>query len=921
MAAMNVTDLITLGLPAEAIAVWQAAGIMELTAIQEKALTSDELLAGRNALVISPTSSGKTFIGEVLAVRSALARKRVLYVVPYKALAEEKYEYFREVFGSLGVAVAVSSGDRDEFDEDILEGKYFITVVVNEKLSQLLVQSPAMTADCDLVVFDEVQLIREEGRGAQVEMLLTRLSISPKPPQILALSGTAGALNGFDTWLNAVKIEDDSRPVALDESVIHSDGSVYAYDGYARTLSRSHRLSADTKQECILAMTTELVQADKQVLIFRATVDSSRELAEEIGKRLPRTSLSTQSLDALGAMEDSEARNFLTQYLPNGVVYHNAGLSFEERRFVESVFRDGSARVLVSTTTLAMGVNLPADAVIVADYMRFDARVGGARSIEVAEYKNCAGRAGRLGQSNHGAAYLVTEEEPINVARHFLGGSPEAIESAIPKGKLVEHILASTVGNLTSTAAEIRDLLEASFAAATFYKNQGTSLRDGISSSLTQLESLDLITHEHASGRIAPTALGTAVARTGISVDTAAEIIQFLKHVGGTFQLPDLVFELCHSGELGVRPYLFQAERRNTLSVRERCAEVVGDDATSGTHLKHVLTMDMLPNEIDATSLKRTTLALRWHRGDSIGDLRSYRIGLGYIRGLGENLAWLLEAANQIAQALNVQGGSVQMLGRWRDEMHYGVPEEAVKFARLRVPRLTRDSMIGLVRNNTKAYVTFDEVLDATPADVAGILGPTLLLPLQEAILNSTKETLHRKEAQMLVRARQHSLSEGFIKDLFESQGHDFERAIEDVLSAAPINLSATRIARQGGGEMDIHVSLAGGGCVVISATSSTDNSKPISWDKSREVLGAVGVQAPIKNFVVVGKPDFHSLAKRNADSISQEPREILLLPIETLAEVCMLAFEGKLDPSKVLEVLEAGRGYFPVSRLPELLP
>ena len=97
------------------------------------------------------------------------------------------------------------------------------------------------------------------------------------------------------------------------------------------------------------------------------------------------------------------------------------GTSTEKIKEVEDAFRDGFLKVLVSTTTLAMGVNLPADSVVIADHERWDPRNRINRNIDIAEYKNCAGRAGRLGQSQRGQSYLLVDEQGFagGVANHF----------------------------------------------------------------------------------------------------------------------------------------------------------------------------------------------------------------------------------------------------------------------------------------------------------------------------------------------------------------------------------------------------------------------------------------------------------------------------------------------------------------------
>ena len=82
-----------------------------LTECQERVLAHEPLWEGKNILAVAPTSSGKTFVGEVLAAKSASSLKRAIFLVPYKGLAEEKYAEFRKRYGTLGISVVISDGD------------------------------------------------------------------------------------------------------------------------------------------------------------------------------------------------------------------------------------------------------------------------------------------------------------------------------------------------------------------------------------------------------------------------------------------------------------------------------------------------------------------------------------------------------------------------------------------------------------------------------------------------------------------------------------------------------------------------------------------------------------------------------------------------------------------------------------------
>lgn len=223
---MKVEELRQLGIEDEFIKIWHDSGIDELTEIQEAALTDASLLRGGNVFIAAPTSGGKTFIGEVLAVKAANNLHRAIYLVPYRALAEEKYFDFWEKYHDTGISIVVSSGDHAEFDADIRRGDFSIAIVVYEKLAQLLVQSPGITSDCHLLIADETQLIRDRERGPLLELLLTRIKRLKPAPQIICLSATVKDLGGFDSWLNAKLIETRNRPVPLLEGVLEKPQAI-----------------------------------------------------------------------------------------------------------------------------------------------------------------------------------------------------------------------------------------------------------------------------------------------------------------------------------------------------------------------------------------------------------------------------------------------------------------------------------------------------------------------------------------------------------------------------------------------------------------------------------------------------------------------------------------------------------------------
>ena len=162
---MKMTELLRHDVPPEIIRLWQERESETLLPLQEMAIRRHGLFKGGNLLIQAPTSSGKTFIGEMAAIRTALRRKKVVYLVPLKALAEEKFDDFHRKYAAYGLEVIISTRDRREFDRQLECGNFSIAVVVYEKLAQLLVRRPERIEEIELIIADELELLSDPDRG------------------------------------------------------------------------------------------------------------------------------------------------------------------------------------------------------------------------------------------------------------------------------------------------------------------------------------------------------------------------------------------------------------------------------------------------------------------------------------------------------------------------------------------------------------------------------------------------------------------------------------------------------------------------------------------------------------------------------------------------------------------------------------
>ena len=93
-------------------------------------------------------------------------------------------------------------------------------------------------------------------------------------------------------------------------------------------------------------------------------MDDTASTARDLAHVLPAEPVAPEVRSRISGLEVTRTSEFLNQWIDKRVAYHNAGLSLEERRLIEQFFRDGTVRVLVTTSTLAAGVNTPADVVI-----------------------------------------------------------------------------------------------------------------------------------------------------------------------------------------------------------------------------------------------------------------------------------------------------------------------------------------------------------------------------------------------------------------------------------------------------------------------------------------------------------------------------------------------------------------------------
>ncbi len=345
------------------------AGTGTLRAIQARAVEAGVFASRRNLVVAAPTNSGKTLVG-LLVLCEALARgQRAVLLEPLRALAQEKADELRAsqkaLSQALGVPikVTVSTGDYR------LEGETFadpapgaeLIIATPERLDAILrvPENQPWFAGLGAVAVDEAHLLAEPRRGATLETLITSLLLLPVPPRLALLSATLSSTEALAAWLRPCDVISVSERTPPLEKWL---------------LELGEGADAD---ECLASwLRAELSDPSAQALVFIYQARQTVRTADRI----------TALLGGLAG--------------PAGAQAYHSQLAPAQRQQVRQRFETAASRVVVTTSALAMGVNLPATHVVVRDLTYI-----GARSPGVAELLQMMGRAGRGDRS--GKALVV----------------------------------------------------------------------------------------------------------------------------------------------------------------------------------------------------------------------------------------------------------------------------------------------------------------------------------------------------------------------------------------------------------------------------------------------------------------------------------------------------------------------------------
>jgi helicase len=692
---MRVQDLEIYGFPRIMIQRWKENMGENLLPLQEAAVREHNLLGQGNLIISAPTSSGKTFCGEMAMAKALINGSKAVCLVPLKALAEERYRDFSAKYGPLGLKVIISTADRREFDRSFQTGDYNLAIIIFEKFNQLLTRDLDLLANIDLILIDELQMICDSSRGAVLELTLLKIRHSKFQCRLIGLSAVLARAERLAEWLGADLFVSDYRPLDLYQGILWEGR--YHYREFNSGKQNVVRILDDDSlpadEQLLEAIRKLIEQDDERILVFLKSKFSCEQFAAALAERLklPRAD---RTIEGLSGIPRTCLTDRLLEILENGIAFHHADLSHGQREAVEEGYKRGEIRALFATTTLALGLNLPANTVFLEPF-KFRSgcysRKAIAQHLEWSEYENMCGRAGRLNQvSEAGKAIILvnSEFEKEVIWSKFIEGRTPDLTGQLNGSECNDLVLDLICSGCCANLTDLKSALAESFSG---YEKSDFEIENaiGMCAEKKWIESRNK--------DLKATALGKAISGYGISCLSAERILTLLSDITGIgeifwiYEFVDLP-EMTQRSSLGFGSY-------HEFDLFERLKRITADNESGRFRLCRVLAE---PELLDHTNLAKMALTLalaEWCRGESLEEIENkYHLHAGILLNAAGIAAWLSESAFALARVLRMPRRFYQIFRRLSFALEHGIEFKLRNLWKISRAILDREEVYRLCR-------------------------------------------------------------------------------------------------------------------------------------------------------------------------------------------------------------------------------
>ena len=597
------------------------------------------LFNGKNVIVSAPTASGKTLIAEMAILNSFLSGKKSIYLAPLRALISEKYEDF--VKENSDVKAILSIGDYNEKDYNI--DKYDVIFASTEKFDSIIRNSLHKIGNIGCIVYDEVHLLSDIGRGPTLEFLITLNKLLFPNAQIIGLSATIGNADELSEWLKAEMVKSDFRPVKLSKKK-YFEGELV--NGTVEKINSGY-------EDPLSNLAVWLFKNNKQALVFsqnkRTVVANAKTISSLTGSRLSgedKTKLLAVSKDILNVLERPTTQcEILSDLVKSGVAFHHAGLVNKQRKLIEDNFKKGLIKFIVATPTLAMGVNLPANTVIINSIRRYGDY--GMELLPAVEVEQMMGRAGRPKYDKEGSAIIVARNdgELEIIDEKYLSGEIEPITSKFNNELAIRRYAL----NLFCLGIYDKEDKVSDFFDETFMHFSGIEVYDKIEDAVSFLEENDFITENV--GKIEVTRMGKLVNSLYIDPLTGSLFIKFIERIKKKEKVEEL--DLLH--------VIFCSEEFRNIRTNQKEFQKYEEES-------YELDLSADENIVDydrfISAIKMAHVMQDWisEKNEKYME-EEYGLLPGEFYNILENTKWLLYSLNEISKVMQLRRKDVTEMG------------------------------------------------------------------------------------------------------------------------------------------------------------------------------------------------------------------------------------------------------------------
>lgn len=397
----------------------QRRNVLNLFPPQEQVINNGILDKNEHCFLNMATGSGKTYLAELAIEKVVKTGYKAVYITPLRALASQQYERWKTRFN--GYRIGIFTGET--IQNSPLKSSYSkaqILIMTPERLDACMRNWRThwiWIPDVSLMVVDEFHILGQPNRGPRLEGTITRLIRLNPFLRIIGLSATIPNAEELSDWLCGASFSSNWRQVPLEKRVVRFK-------------------SAKEKPEMLFTEVSRCVATGGQSLVFCNSRSRVQTLA---------TFLQNKGIPA---------------------ACHHAGLIKEKREEVEKKFREKTIKVLIATSTLEMGLNLPARQVIIYDSYSFSET--GFAPLPVWSFIQRAGRAGRPGLDDKGEVVLFLSKW-AGRSDKYLNENCEPVHSQLTDSKAMqEQLLIDVFAGYSRTREELSN----GFLPLTFYKHQ-----------------------------------------------------------------------------------------------------------------------------------------------------------------------------------------------------------------------------------------------------------------------------------------------------------------------------------------------------------------------------------------------------------------------------------------------------------------